>query len=218
MIGNAREDILRDARNAANPDWITEGVDRQVSALIEYERSATRMVCVAPLFPPGMLQTEGTANTVVAGDAERRGEEVDDNQVRSIVAARMARKEALWRSDRMQLDVFLGMRAIERTLGGLEVAIEQLRYTQKMAALDNVTVRAIPKTDDFNPADMGPFVLYEFPVGQPIVYFEPYGSSNFARPQAVPAQVRAVEVLEEIAMSPDEAHRGCHHTNGETTP
>ncbi|WP_410468205.1 Scr1 family TA system antitoxin-like transcriptional regulator [Amycolatopsis methanolica] len=90
VIGNAREDILRDARNAANPDWITEGVDRQVSALIEYERSATRMVCVAPLFPPGMLQTEGTANAVVAGDAERRGEEVDDNQVRSIVAARMA--------------------------------------------------------------------------------------------------------------------------------
>lgn len=202
VVGDDRDDILQDARDASNPDWIADGVDRQVSALVEYERTAIRMVACAPLFTAGMLQNEGTAHAIVAA-----GGTTSDSQAKAIVSARMARKEALWRTNPIRLDVFLGMRAIERPLGGLPVAIEQLKYTLKMAQLTNVTVRAIPETDEFNPADMGGFVLYEFAVGDPIVYFEHFRSSMFAPKRDVPDMVKAVERLEKIAMSPDATSR-----------
>jgi hypothetical protein len=200
IVGPEQEDILNDAKAASDPNWIAPGVDRQVSALIEYEKTAKRMVAVAPAFPTGMLQTEDTARAIVAGGG-RSG--FSEGQIKATVTTRMGRKEALLRSSPLEFVAFLGMRAFTRTLGGLDVAINQLRYTQKMMALPNVTVRAIEETDDFNPADMGSFVLYEFAVGDPIVFFEHHRSSMFAPKRDVPDMLEAVKRIEEVAMSPD---------------
>lgn len=199
IVGEERAALLEDAKAARSPDWLAPGVDRQVSALIEYEKTAIRMVSVAPLFISGMLQTEDTARAIVSGNPATT---VD--QINATVSARMTRKEALLRVDPLTFDAFVGMRAMERPLGGLDVAISQLRYIEKMSALPNVTVRAIEETEGFNPADMGAFVLYEFAVGDPIVFFEHHRSSMFAPKRDVPDMLLAVRRIEEIAMSPDD--------------
>jgi transcriptional regulator with XRE-family HTH domain len=201
IVGEERDYILEMARAARNPDWLTPGVDRQVSALIEFDRIATRMVSVAPLFTPGILHTEEVARVVLANSG------FDDEQNDRIVTTRMGRKEALLREDPLRYEAYLGMRAITRPLGGQTVHLNQLRYIEKMSALDNVTVRAINETDDFTPADMGAFVLYELPAGDPIVYFEHHRSSMFAPKKDLPAMVQAVERVEEVAMSPDATSR-----------
>ena len=198
VTGEQQDTLIAEAKAAADPNWIAPGVDKQVSALIEYEKTADRMVSVAPLFTPGMLHTEDTARAVLANSGYSEG------QVKAVVNARMARKEALLRQKPLKLEAFLGLRAITRPLGGREVALNQLRYTQKMMALTNVTVRVIEETDDFTPADMGAFVLYTFQVGEPIVYFEHHRSSLFAPKRDLPDMVRAVDRIGEVAMSPDD--------------
>jgi transcriptional regulator with XRE-family HTH domain len=198
IIGEEKEALIEEAKAARNPDWLAPGVDRQVSAIIEFEKLAHEMVSVAPLFPTGMLQTEDTIRAILAGSG------FSDEQRAATVRTRMSRKEALIRSEPLQFHAYLGMRAIERPLGGTAVAIEQLRHTLKLMALPNVTVRAISETEDFNPADMGGFVLYKFKLGEPIVYFEHHRSSMFAPKRDVPDMQLAVRRIEEIAMSPDD--------------
>lgn len=197
IVGEEQDEIIAAAKEAGDPNWVAPGVGKHVSALVEYGRTAELVVDVAPPgLWPGMLQTEDTARAIVsAGD-------LTEGQVKAIVAARMSRKEPLLRPRPLKFEAYVGYRVVMRRLGGPEVALNQLRYVQKMMRLKHVTVRVIQETETFVPSDVGPFSLYTFKVGDPIVYFEHHRSSMFAPNKDVQDMLRGVERIKEAAMSP----------------
>jgi transcriptional regulator with XRE-family HTH domain len=171
VVGSERDRLIEDARAALDPTWVEPGVDRQLSALRDFETSSDTITDVSPLLIPGLLQTEDYAREVMANLAPE--------QLRRALDTRMTRQRILTRNRPVHLVALIGQPALTRAIGGAAVFADQLRHLQKMAQLDNVEVRALSDGDEYDPSLAGPFVLYEFEVAAPIVHFEHHRSSMF---------------------------------------
>src|SRR2546422_3961132 len=90
VAGDERERLLGMRREAEGPGRLVAGVPTigaQLAELIKQEQAARRIVEVAPLLVPGLLQTGGYARAILKG--------YPDTDTR--VALRMGRREVLTR-------------------------------------------------------------------------------------------------------------------------
>jgi transcriptional regulator with XRE-family HTH domain len=194
--GGEQERLLDLARAAGDPTWVTPGIDRQLSALMDFERTAHTITDVSPLLIPGLLQTEGYARAILSVSGPTEG------HIRDAVNRRMGRQSILTGRKPTHMVALIGESALRRPIGGYDVMAEQLKHLLKMGALDNVDVQAIPDSTDYDPSLAGPFVLYEFPVGEPVVHFEHHRSSMFLPDKRDVEDMRlAVERIGKVAMS-----------------
>lgn len=196
VTGDERERLLELARDAAAPDWLAPGVDRQLAALTEYERSATLITLINPMLIPGLLQTPAYATAVLAAF----GATARDAEYRTML--RMGRQRVIM-DQRIRLDVVIGEHALRYAPAEQAVMVEQLAYLTDQAQRDHITVRVLPTGHSAASALMGPWVLMEFDQQRPVVHLEHYAASTMITNQkAVTSYQDAADILRDEAMSP----------------
>lgn len=201
VTGKRRKKLIEMAKDADQPNW-TEvghpGIPQQLSALIEFEREATRISVVAPSRIPGILQTRCYARAVM------RSCGVPDNEVETLVSIRMGRQEALSRPDPAKLDVLLDESVLRRPVGGAAAMAEQLRQVAKVAAMTQVTVQVIPFSRGEHIGQGGHHVVYEFNKADPIVHLEHHRAGSFLdQPEDTSEFQQLTATLRELALDPD---------------
>ncbi|OQO90134.1 transcriptional regulator [Saccharomonospora piscinae] len=197
--GDERSRLLDLARDALDPDWLAPGVDRQLAALAEYERTAGSIVTVEPMLVPGLMQTYDYARYLVAESGASRGDAEQRAQLR------VGRQHVLTRPKPPKVTAFIGEAAIRHAVCPDEVMADQLRHLLKLAELDNVTLHLVPADRPTLSVLSGPWSLLEFERTKPIVYLEHYGmSATITDSKSVALYGSAVDTLREVAMSPAE--------------
>ncbi len=195
--GSERDRLLELARNVLDPDWLAPGVDRQVAALLEYERTATTVVTAEPLLIPGLLQTFDYALHLATSSGATHGDATQRAQMR------VGRQHVLTRSTAPRFEAFIGEHALRHFLCPRDVMVEQLRHLLKLATLDSVTIRLLPMAAPVASVLSGPWSLLEFERAKPVVHLEHYGmSATITEAKTVERYKRAVATLREMAMSP----------------
>lgn len=193
-----RDELIELARDPDGAHWLSVGMPeqhRQLATLLEIERAATRIITVSPLLIPGLLQTGPYARTVITAGAA--------TDVDTRVAVRLGRREAITRTDPVELQAFIGEPVLYQNLGGREVMLEQLRTLVTLAELDNVTIRVLPTEADWHPGLEGPFAIAEFADRGPVVHLENRISGLFLHePDEVEPYESALDRVEDVAMSP----------------
>lgn len=198
ITGERYDELVDMARDADQPNWLDTGVSgirRELTTLIEFERTATRITDVATSVIPGLLQTSDYARAVL-GDTS--------SDVEARVAMRIGRRDVLVRSHAPDFVALITESALREPIGGYAVMAEQLRHIETMADLPNVTVQVIPAgSTRWHPAHAGAYILFEFAKSAPIVHMEHFSSSAFLHKERdVIAYEKASTTLRELAMSP----------------
>ncbi|GAA0531736.1 DUF5753 domain-containing protein [Saccharopolyspora thermophila] len=167
---------------------------QELTALIEFERTATRITNVATGLIPGLLQTSDYARAVM------RGKPV--GEVEKLVLMRLGRREILSARNGPQLTAIISENALREPIGGHEVMAEQLRKVAELATWPNISVRVVASgSTTWHPGHVGPFVVFEFPKAQPIVHLEHYRSSAFLyNPGLAQEYLDAITTLLSFAM------------------
>lgn len=169
VTGGDREYLMELARAAADPNWVTPGVGRQLAALMEYERTATAITEVNPLLVPGLLQTSDYARAIMsrsgvsAGDANHK------------VTLRLGRRDALERG--VEFTALVGEHVLQYPPCEKSIMVDQLRHLLEWNRRDNVTIRSVPLDSEWTPMHSGPFMLLQFRRAKPVVHLEHYRSA-----------------------------------------
>lgn len=195
-----RARVLDLARDSDAPNWLSRGlpgVREQLTALIEFERTAKQITNVSPLVVPGLLQTADYARAVM-------GQLASGAALETKITLRMGRRDALLRRDPVGLCAVIGEWALRERLGGAQVMRDQLWYLVDMAERDNVVIHVMPANGGrYTTMHAGPFMLLEFPVAAPIVHLEHYRSGAFLYDEEdVKAYVTASIRLRQAALDP----------------
>lgn len=172
-------------------------IGEQLAQLIAYERSASRVVDVAPLLVPGLLQTGEYARAIM-GD-------VPDAETR--VALRAGRRDILTRRSPVEFLALIDSEVLVRPVAPRDVMVDQLHHLLEMGSRPNVTIQLVPSTrPGWHPMLAGPFELIEFPKARPIVLLEHHRSSLFLwEERDVKSFLDASETIRQAAMTPAES-------------
>ncbi|MGW9307751.1 helix-turn-helix domain-containing protein [Saccharomonospora azurea] len=198
--GAERSRLLELARDALDPDWLAPGVDRQLAALTEYERTAERIVNVEPMLIPGLMQTYDYARHVMMAFGDTTGTAAERAQ------ARVGRQHVLTYSSAPRVTAIIGEYAMRHPLCPDEVMVEQLQHLLKVSALDNVDLQIMPFARPVAAMLAGPWTFIEFAKTKPVVHLEQYKSSATITEEKTVAGYRdAVDTLCRSAMSPAES-------------
>ncbi|MFB9685849.1 helix-turn-helix domain-containing protein [Amycolatopsis plumensis] len=198
-----RKRLLELARNAREPNWLERtvpGISPAVSTYAEYERSATEMVNWEPFVVPGLLQTPGYAEAILA--ANRLPPGVIEQQI----AIRLRRREVLTRRNPLVLKLFLGEEAFRQRIAEPAVLAEQFRWLLRAAQPRNVTIRVVPVGAGYHPGLYGHFVIFDFADLPSVVHIEHIrGSAHVYDGDHVAAYRSAVEAMSVLALSEQES-------------
>lgn len=197
-----RDRLVEMARDADAPNWLTAdraGVRQELTALIEFERTATRITNVATGLVPGLLQTSDYARAVMRGKPVGEAEK--------LVLMRLGRREVLASRDAPHLTAIISENALREPIGGYAVMAEQLHKVAELAEWPNIDVRVVPAgCTRWHPGHVGPFVVFEFPKAQPIVHLEHYRSAAFLHNPGVAREyLDAITTLLSFAMDDAES-------------
>ena len=205
IVGDEKESILELARNPG-PNLVTTGppgVSQELAGVMELERSAAAMTVWMPLFIPGMLQTGSYARAVATAGSQTKMAEAELDH---LVTLRLGRQNAITRSAPIRLHAYIGEPAIRGNVGGRDVMNEQLDYLLRATEYDAVTIQTVPVHESWHAGLIGPFVLYDFPNGQSIIYLEHHGSGVFLDEDTDVEAYRSLrDVLSTLAASPEES-------------
>jgi hypothetical protein len=103
-----------------------------------------------------------------------------DRNVDRSVDFRMARQEALSRSNPATLEVVIGEPALRQRLGGAPVLQDQLRHLLDSSRRTKITVRILPYSATRNPGIDGPFTIMHVETGNfAVVVIESLARSIF---------------------------------------
>jgi transcriptional regulator with XRE-family HTH domain len=196
-----RERVLglrRDADDA--PGQIAAGaptIGAQLAQLISHEQTASRIVDVAPLLIPGLLQTSAYARAIMG--------ELPDADLR--VGLRSGRRDILTRRNPVELLAFIDSEVLIRPVAPQDVMVDQLRHLLAMAGRPNITIQIVSSTrPGYNPMLAGPFELIEFPEAKPIVLLEHHRSSlTLWEEEDVKEFTEAADAVRNAAMTPAES-------------
>ncbi|MEV8632431.1 helix-turn-helix transcriptional regulator [Streptosporangium sp. NPDC051023] len=103
------------------------------------EEEARALRTWEPLVVPGLLQTEAYARALLRCEPG-----FDQQQVETLVAARLARQKILSRTQPPMYLVLLDEGALDRPIGGAEVMREQLAHLIEVAEAPHITLQITP--------------------------------------------------------------------------
>lgn len=199
--GQAQEAVLDLSRDTGGSHWLSVGMpelDRQLAALLDFERTASHIIDVSPLLIPGLLQTSEYVRAIMTAAG------LPSHEVEMRSAVRLGRREALRITNPARLTAYIGEPALHQRIVNAAAMQEQLRFILEMAEQPHVTVRIIPAVTGWHPGLEGAFSLLEFTAAPPIVHLETRRSGLFLGEGAdVDAYRSAVDKVREVAMSPD---------------
>ncbi|WP_026454227.1 helix-turn-helix domain-containing protein [Saccharomonospora iraqiensis] len=188
-----RERLLDLARAALDPNWIAPGVDKQLAALTDYERTAKLIVNVQPMLIPGLMQTYDYARHLMLAGGISAGEAEQNARLR------VGRQHVV---PKTRLLALIGEHALRYPPCSADVMVEQLDHLRALATRDNIEVRVLSYESPL-PMRFGSWVLMEFTRARPVVHLEHYdASATITDPKSVARYQGAVATLREAAMSP----------------
>ncbi|MGW1679521.1 helix-turn-helix domain-containing protein [Saccharopolyspora sp. NPDC002376] len=200
--GTDRERLLDLARDALDPNWVAPGVDKQLAALTEYERTADTVINVEPLMIPGLLQTYEYARHIMVAYGQPRGE------AEQRATLRIGRQHVLTDKPPKHLIAIVGEYALRYSVCPDDVMDEQLRHLLKVSELDNVELQILPMEHPSAAVLSGAWALLEFSRAKPVLHLEHFRSSaTITDEKTVKSYRAAVDELRELAMSPTETAR-----------
>ncbi|MBB5156620.1 helix-turn-helix domain-containing protein [Saccharopolyspora phatthalungensis] len=199
--GEKYAELVDMSRSAEQLNWLVEigptGIRRELTTLIELEKTATTITDVATGVIPGLLQSGDYARAVMS--------EAPGSDLEARVAMRVGRRDVLMSSDPPVFVAFIAEAALREPIGGCAILADQLRLVRKMSELPNVVVQVLPaQSQQWHPAHAGSFILFEFAKTESIVHVEHLASGAFLySKKEVAAHAAAVTRLRELAMTPD---------------
>lgn len=198
--GDRYEEIIDMTRNTDASHWLAVSLPeqrQQFAAMLEFERTATKITQAAPLLVPGLLQTTAYVRAIMTAGS------VPNDEVETRIAVRIGRREAITRRDNpVRLAVAIGEAALRQVLGSPRIMIEQMDHLLQMSELANVDVRVAPFTSGWHPALEGLFVLIESEAAPPVVQFENRRSGLFLHePTDVKIYQDAADTVFDAALS-----------------
>ena len=132
VSGDERTELLEMARGANGPHWLSSHSgdrERQLAALLDFEREAARITDVSPMLIPGLLQTADYARAImVAG-------RIPTAEVETRVLVRVGRREAMTRRNPASLHSLIGEAALRQRIGGDRVIVDQLHHLLRFGCL-----------------------------------------------------------------------------------
>ncbi|MFI6515483.1 helix-turn-helix domain-containing protein [Spirillospora sp. NPDC050679] len=162
------EGLLTLTRQARQRGWWNSYKDVLDDSYVEFEAGAEKIQTYELSVIPGLLQTPAYAAAVNRGRLIRDPEENE-----RLVQLRMERQRLLTHRDPPRLRVVIDEAAILRPFGTLDDQREQVRRLIDTESLDHVTVQILPLEVGPHPGLAGPFVILDFPDGDPsLVYAE----------------------------------------------
>lgn len=199
VTGEERARLLQLARDAADSNWVAPGVNKQLAALIEDERTARNIFMVTPLLIPGLLQVEDYARSIVHGAGTSAG--LADQRV----LVRLGRQAVLARRRPPEFLGIIGEHALRFPPCSDAVMAEQLDHLLEMSERPHITILVLPMDiRKYTPAIEGSFVLFEFPSGEPVVQQEHYrATTTLTEVRDVRDYRKAVDEIAAAAMDPN---------------
>jgi transcriptional regulator with XRE-family HTH domain len=199
VTGDDRARLLQLARDAADSNWVAPGVNKQLAALIEDERTARKIVMVTPLLIPGLLQTEDYARSIMHGAGTSAG--LADQRV----LVRLGRQAVLARRKPPEFLGIIGEHALRFPPCSNEIMAEQLHHLLEISERPHITILVLPiDIRAYTPAIEGSFVLFEFASGDPVVQQEHYRSTTtLTEVRDVRDYRTAVDEIAKVAMDPE---------------
>lgn len=199
-----RERIVAMAQDVDEPNWLRPGIPgarEELVTSIEYERTATHMVEVAPLLVPGLLQIADYTRAVM--------DDLPATEAETKIAMRASRRDVLTRRQAPGFEALISEQVLTDPLCDKEVQEDQLRHLIKMAGLPNVSIRVVPGGQRrWTPAHQGQCTMFEFGTASPIVHLENLASGVFLSSTSVVEKYSAeIDKLRAMAMRPAAASR-----------
>ncbi|AUS77718.1 XRE family transcriptional regulator [Actinoalloteichus sp. AHMU CJ021] len=205
VTGSNRDRLIQMARDAQQPRWLAVGVPglpAQVTAMIEFERTAVSATSVSALLMPGLLQTEDYIRSIMAA----YGHPPSEREFR--VHLRLSRQRVLTDGS-LQFTALIDEAILHRPVGGTEVLAGQLRHLVRMSEFPNITVQVVPVGAGYTALLEGSFVVLEFPKAAPVVHLEHGNSGVFLDGQDDQAEVDEFRSwaasLQQSAVSPSDS-------------
>ncbi|TDC56182.1 XRE family transcriptional regulator [Actinomadura sp. KC345] len=199
MYGLKEDDDLRSAlvglaTGGRSRDWIRRhklpGKGPNYGEYVLLEQDTSELFAYHADLIPGLLQTPEYARAVMTSVPGSGA--VDVNQ---LVASRMARKEALTRTDPLSVSAVIGEAAVRQWMGGREVMIAQLEYLLELTEWPNIELRVLPFTATKNPGVDGSFAVLHVETGNfPIVIVDGFQRRIFIDEDEGVAAYRAIQV------------------------
>jgi transcriptional regulator with XRE-family HTH domain len=199
--GDEYDEIMSLTRDTEGPLWAAVSLPeqrRQVDALLDFEKRATRITTVGPLLIPGLLQTEDYIEAMVSADGV-----IPPNEVRTRVVVRLGRQQAVLsrQVDPVPLLALIGEAALAQMIGTPSVMVDQMRYLLETGKRTNVTIRIVPFVSGWHPGLEGTFHMLETKPTT-VVHLENRRSGVFIHEEPdVAAYRRAVDQVSQAAMS-----------------
>ncbi|HEX5402833.1 MAG TPA: helix-turn-helix transcriptional regulator [Pseudonocardiaceae bacterium] len=200
--GDRYEEIMTLAYGTDESQWVATTLPeqrQQMAAYIDWEQSATRIVEVAPLLVPGLLQISDYIQAIMTAGG------VPDGEIASRVTGRIGRRDVIEKAKPARLLVLLGQNVLNNDIGGREVTIAQARHLLEMAARPNIEIRIIPDHSGWHPDLEGPFTLVEVDPSErgSIVFMETRRSILMMHEdEDVDAYKQAVDRVMPVVLSP----------------
>jgi transcriptional regulator with XRE-family HTH domain len=202
VTGDERDELIQLVHDASDPNWVAPGVEKQLAALMDYERTARTITDIEPLMVPGLLQIPDYARSIMIGAGATRGE-ADQR-----IVVRMGRQNlVLSRKLPFEFVAMVGEHALRYPPCDPPIMVEQLRHLLHLGQRPQVSIMVLPLSAGYLPALEGPFVLLEFDNNRkPVVYLEHYRSATALTDGGdVRDYQAAVDATRRKAMSPDDS-------------
>lgn len=197
--GDRYDEIIALSYAPDESNWVATTLPaqrQQLSAYVDIEEKATKIVQISPLLIPGLLQTDDYVRAVMSGGGIPTGE------IATRVAIRIGRRAVLQRTELSEFVALVGEAALYQQVGGRDVMKEQLRHLIAVANEPKVNLRIVPFSAGWHPALEGPFVIVESKQSNPVVQLESRTSSLLLHENTdVAAYRRAADKVSQVAMS-----------------
>jgi transcriptional regulator with XRE-family HTH domain len=203
--GERYDDIMTLAYGTNESQWVATTLPEQRQQMIAYadwERNASRIVEVAPLLVPGILQTHDYAHAIMAAPG------VPTDEIEPRVKARLDRREVLIKQNPAHLLVLLGVGALAQGIGGRRVMLGQLRYLLEMSANPNIELRIVPNNCGWHPGLEGSFILIESSRPASVVFVGTRRSPLMLHESSdVTAYRQAIDFIYKLSLQPEASAR-----------
>lgn len=172
-VGDHRvvESLMQMAKESRQQGWWHAFGDIPYSVYIGLETDAASLRIYEPQIVPGLLQTQGYAEAVIAGALP----EATQAEVEKRVQVRMRRQQRISTpKSPLRLWVVLDESALRRVVSGRQTMIEQLEHLIELSQLPHVTVQVMPFELGAHPGVNGQYAILEFPdtADSTVVYLE----------------------------------------------
>ena len=165
------ESLMQMAKESRQQGWWHAFGDIPYSVYIGLETEAASLRVFEPQVVPGLLQTQGYATAVIAGNLP----EATTEQVDKRVNVRMRRQERILDPDGpLRMWAVIDEAALHRLVGDKQLMREQLEHLVELSQLPHVTVQVLPFDMGAHPGILGQYAILEFPDASDssVVYIE----------------------------------------------